>query len=304
MLIERIVSRKPDLFRRQLVSNAYRQFRSIASQIVHFPTHAKRNADFRRAKRILCAADLTASEIWMLRQVSLKVSPSDMMYGPKDRAKSYLGAGLLAIRYIQAALEAAGQKGPIKSILDFPCGHGRVMRFLKIMFPDAVIVGGEIDSGAVDFCKRTFSAVGFVSTDDFAGIALQRKFDLIWCGSLITHIKEESTVALLDFFYRHLKDGGTCVFTTHGELIRKMIETKEGQSFLMAPGGEEQLLRDYKARGYGFANYRAGQKRDLGTSLTSHARIVEMAQAVGTWKETLYLEHGWHSQDVCAFTKR
>jgi SAM-dependent methyltransferase len=281
--------------------NAYRQVRQIASRVIHFARDAKRSAEFRQAKRILCSRDLTASEIRMLNLASLNVSASDPMYGPKDPAVSYLTAGLSAIRCIETTLDAAGQEDPIKSLLDFPCGYGRVLRFLKVKFPDSAIVGGEINADALDFCKRTFSIETFVSERDFERLAFPRKFDFIWCGSLVTHIDEKSTAGLLGFFSRHLLDGGSCVFTTHGERIAKRIQSEEDWFLNITPQGKEQILRTYRQSGYGFANYRG--RCDAGISLTSPSRILQIATSVGTWKQTLYLENGWHCQDVYALTK-
>ena len=43
-------------------------------------------------------------------------------------------------------------------MLDFACGHGRVMRTLKAAFPDALLTACDIDRDGVDFCARTFGA--------------------------------------------------------------------------------------------------------------------------------------------------
>jgi hypothetical protein len=172
---------------------------------------------------------------------------------------------------------------------------------LKVKFPDSAIVGGEINADALDFCKRTFSIETFVSERDFERLAFPRKFDFIWCGSLVTHIDEKSTAGLLGFFSRHLLDGGSCVFTTHGERIAKRIQSEEDWFLNITPQGKEQILRTYRQSGYGFANYRG--RCDAGISVTSPSRILQIATSVGTWKQTLYLENGWHCQDVYALTK-
>ncbi len=74
----------------------------------------------------------------------------------------------------------------------------------------------------------------------FRNLSLPHRFDLIWCGSLITHIDEWAAVDLLDFFCRHLADRGVCVFTTLGQKFAGGMMTEEGEEerFVGARGGE------------------------------------------------------------------
>ena len=48
------------------------------------------------------------------------------------------GVGASAAEAIIAAL-AAGRLAEVKRVLDLPCGHGRVLRHLVNMFPDAAV---------------------------------------------------------------------------------------------------------------------------------------------------------------------
>lgn len=121
------------------------------------------------------------------------------------------------------------------------------------MFPDAEIVGAEIDKEMVDFCQRAFSVSCFLSKGDLKSLSLPRKFDLIWCGSLFTHIDERTAVALLDFFCRHLSEGGMCVFTTHGRHVANLIESKSKELPLnLTEEGRATIIRDYQRTGYGY----------------------------------------------------
>ncbi|MEF9426794.1 MAG: class I SAM-dependent methyltransferase, partial [Candidatus Mariimomonas ferrooxydans] len=89
----------------------------------------------------------------------------------------------------------------IRSILDFPCGYGRVLRFLRARFADADITISEINPVALDFCKREFSVKSVILDKDFSKLSLTCKLDLIWCGSLITHLDEKAATDLLKFFH-------------------------------------------------------------------------------------------------------
>jgi cyclopropane fatty-acyl-phospholipid synthase-like methyltransferase len=143
------------------------------------------------------------------------------MYVP-GRAEAYLQAGLSASICIEAAVRSARMDAPA-TILDFPCGYGRVLRFLRIMFPDSEIAGAELQEEALKFCGQTFRIATFQSSTGFHELNLPRKFDLIWCGSLLTHLDEPNARDLLRFFHRHLSKGGLCIFTTHGERPARWI---------------------------------------------------------------------------------
>lgn len=80
-----------------MANGTYRKLRQIASTIYHLPSNTKRNAEFRRAKNDLCSGNHSEPEIRLLKQISLKVSDSDAMYGHGDSAMVYLTAGLSAV---------------------------------------------------------------------------------------------------------------------------------------------------------------------------------------------------------------
>jgi SAM-dependent methyltransferase len=138
----------------------------------------------------------------------------------------YYKVGLSAISCIDEALERAGLK-EVRSILDLPCGSGRVLRFLVHRFPDAEITACELASGAAEFCARTFGAQPAFSSLNLDEVSLGQKFDLIWCGSLVTHLNESGITALLRLFQRHLAPDGIMIFTTHGDFVQRRIPTQD-----------------------------------------------------------------------------
>lgn len=234
----------------------------------------------------------------MLDKVSLKIHHKDAMYAP-FAASHYLSVGLSAVCCIEDALDKSKRDDAVKSILDFPCGYGRVLRFLKARFPDAEITVSEIDPAALNFCKLVFSVNSVLSDTDFSKLSLPGKFDLIWCGSLITHINERATTELLRFFHAYLSPGGLCVFTTHGQLSAERIQ-KKTKTYGLTAGAQQEVLSKYRERGYGFADCK--NYHGYGISVVSHERMLEIARKVGQWNEISFLERGWDShQDVYSF---
>jgi SAM-dependent methyltransferase len=252
----------------------------------------------RQKRRLLSDPSLSAGERELLQKVSSRIYPNDGMY--QGDAGHYYKVGLSAIDCIDAALVNAGIKLP-RTILDFPCGSGRVLRFLVHRFPEAEITACELNSGPVDFCVRTFGARPAFSSLNLDEVSLERKFDLIWCGSLVTHLDEAGITALLNLFRRHLADGGLMIFTTHGDFVQRRIPTRDFDYGL----DQEPIDRigiDYAATGYGFEDY-PGEK-GYGVSLTSPAWIRTRAAELGGLREAFFKGRGWDDhQDVFGFVR-
>jgi len=214
-------------------------------------------------------------------------------------ALHYLSVGLSANRCIQEVFRSTGKEFTDGSILDFPSGYGRVLRFLRSRFPHSDITAAEVDRSALDFCRRTFSVTPLLSKMPFSDLHLPRRFDLIWCGSLFTHIDEQAASDLLHFFHDHLSDRGLCVFTTHGRRAVEFMQNKEVK-YGLSEDAQQQVMREFKSKGYGYADY--ANQSGFGVSAVTHQRIRELARSAGGWDETLFLEHGWDNhQDVYAF---
>ena len=80
--------------------------------------------------------------------VDQEIDPDDVMYRP-ERRDLYFELGASALRAVRVALLAAGKEEP-ERILDFPSGHGRVLRMLKAAFPGAALAAGDLNRAGVD----------------------------------------------------------------------------------------------------------------------------------------------------------
>jgi len=249
-------------------------------------------------KRLLADASLSEYERELLGKVSSRVYYRDGMY-TQDGAQ-YFRVGLGAIRCIDEALARANLKDA-GSILDLPCGGGRVMRFLVHRFPEAEITACELASGAVDFCARTFGAQPALSSLHLDEVSFAKKFDLIWCGSLVTHLNETGIVALLGLFRRHLSDNGIMIFTTHGDFVARRMPARDFD-YGLEPEQIDRIGIDYLKTGYAFEDY-PGEK-DYGVSLTSPEWIRARVRDLGGLREVFFKERGWDNhQDVFAFVR-
>lgn len=247
-------------------------------------------------KQLLSDPALSEPERQLLNKVSARIYYRDTMYNG-DGVHYYL-VGLSAIRCVDEALERANLQ-QVQTILDLPCGGGRVLRFLAHRFPETEITACELASGAAEFCARTFGARAAASSPNFDDVLLGKKFDLIWCGSLVTHLNQSGITALLRLFQRHLPTGGLVVFTTHGDFVRSRIPTGDFD-YGLEPGQIVRISAEYLKTGYGFEDYRGA--KDYGVSLSSPAWIRARVRAVGGLREVFFKERGWDDhQDVFGF---
>jgi len=167
------------------------------------------------------------------------------------------------------------------------------------MFPGAKITAAEMERNALRFCRSAFSATPLLSKTSFGELAVLQRFDLIWCGSLFTHINEASAIDLLRFFHDHLTARGLCIFTTQGRRSIEWIESQK-RTYKLTDDAQRKVTHEFHKTGYGYADY--PKLSGYGISAVSRERMLELARAVGEWGETLFLEHGWDNhQDVYAF---
>jgi SAM-dependent methyltransferase len=243
--------------------------------------------DFARSGKVLRQAEPDLAD-----RVSLRVHESDTMYLP-GQAEHYLKVGMSAVHCIRHALNKTSTN--VQTILDFPCGYGRELRFLRAMFPDAQITAAELDPQALEFCRTHFNVETLQSDTDSSQIKIDKKFDLIWCGSLLTHIDEQASRNLLQFFAGHLAKSGICIVTSHGKYPLERLERRESL-YGLDEQGREKLLGEVGSRGFGFADYPTQSEYGISASTAEYFRSLTSMSAV------LHLERGWDNhQDVFVF---
>jgi hypothetical protein len=79
---------------------------------------------------MLATSSLSSKEANWLEHINGKVHKHERNY-LKNNGLHYLEVGLSAMTCIEEALSRSQRPIP-KRILDFPCGYGRVLRFLKV----------------------------------------------------------------------------------------------------------------------------------------------------------------------------
>jgi SAM-dependent methyltransferase len=210
----------------------------------------------------------------------------------------YLAVGRSALRNILISCAACKVRN-VLSVLDFASGAGRVTRWLRAAFPDAELVVSDINKSFVEFCAETFAAVPHISHANFTAVTLPGTYDLIWSGSLLTHLPESQAVAALELMYRSLNPNGVMVITTHGRKVMRnqllgRAQYIDGQQF-------NNILMQAMSRGYGYAPHGPGR---LGISLNTLGWLGGWCARSPDRRIVHFAEKGWHDhQDVVAVAK-
>lgn len=264
-------------------------------------------------QQLLDANKLDVRHAELLRSVSTKIHPDDGMFA--GDGAHYFRVGLSAIDCIGDVLSHAGlfHAGAIdvRDVLDLPSGYGRELRFLVRRFPDATFTACDIQPRAVEFCAETFGAIPVVSQPDLNEVAFARRFDLVWCGSLVTHLDADATRALFKLFARHLNPRGVMIFTTHGDSVAEAIADAT-DFYDITRADAETIAASYRATGHGYHDYPRDlgyfdfhpNERGYGVSLTSPDWVRAQVRQIGGLREVYFQPRAWNDhQDVFAFQR-
>lgn len=146
------------------------------------------------------------------RDLSLRLAPGDAMF--TGNAEHYLRCGASALMAIHAATLLAGLRP--ESILDFGAGAGRVTRWLRAHWPDATLAASDLRAEDLAFCAAEFGCETWLSSTNIAALAAPGTYDLIWAGSVLTHLDQARAEALLARLLSWTRPGGLVLASVHG----------------------------------------------------------------------------------------
>lgn len=234
--------------------------------------------------------------------VNRTISVRDAMFRALPDEDSYLRAGKSVARTISVAADLA-ELSP-QSILDYGCGHGRVMRWLQVFWPDARLAGADVTESQVSFCAETFGSDPVLINRPFSDIKLPSQYDLIWLGSIFTHMDENGWKDLFNSLRKHVKTGGVICFSFAGQYVYRSI--KEGNRWGFKPEDDlTNLIDGYEEAGFGYFQQATSNGQPWGRSLVSPHWALKFCLAQSE-RIVLYSEQSYaRRQDVIAlqFTK-
>lgn len=205
-----------------------------------------------------CSATITHQPVPVARPPATPGAPANLTIAPADDmlgsdVAEYFQVGREALALVQAACVLGGTR--VESILDLPSGHGRVARWLRTAYPMARLAVSDTQVAGVEFCIAQFDATGVPAhVDGRHWPSLAGPYDVIWCGSLLTHFGRDQWLEHLRLFTARLTPTGVLVFSTHGQLALEKLETGE-KDYGLTAADITSLCDRTLAEGFGYANY-------------------------------------------------
>lgn len=227
------------------------------------------------------------------------ISPRDTMIVP-GREEQYFEIGHRALELVEFAAQLC-DKPHFPNILDFGCGYARVLRWLRPRHHYAEITACELDQACVDFCAKHWGAIPVKSAMDPAAIKFDRKFDLIWCGSVLTHLDERAWKMTLDRLIDATAECGMIILTLQGRFFASALANK--QPFIADDVDKKALLAEFRQRGFAYQNYFDRHDHDYGIALTSPQWVTAQIERRTDVIMRSYIEESWGMQDVLILYK-
>lgn len=233
--------------------------------------------------------------------VDRTVDPHDTMQATEN-PEQYFDLGRRALELIRFSSELC-DKPHYPAILDLPCGHGRVLRWLRTHYPYASLTACDLDRGGVDFCARQFGAAPVYSQADLHQLPFTAQFDLIWVGSLVTHLRQDRWLATLDCLVKWTKECGVIVLTTQGRSVSSLLA--RGRRNIAENIDKAALLEEYARTGFAYQRYfESNAEEDYGLTLSSPEWVLRTLQRYPDIIVRAYLEEAWGMQDVIILYKK
>jgi ubiquinone/menaquinone biosynthesis C-methylase UbiE len=133
-----------------------------------------------------------------------------------------------------------------RSLLDFGCGCGRVVRHWNV-FPSLRVHGSDYNAQLVAWCRAALPFASFATN----GLApplpySDESFDLVYSISVFTHLPEALQRPWIDELRRVLRPGGVAMITTKGRSRLDALSVAERRRF---EGGDLVVQEAHRAGG-------------------------------------------------------
>lgn len=233
--------------------------------------------------------------------VDRTIAPRDGMVSA-GLEEQYFDLGRRALELIHFS-SVLCDKPHYPNILDLPCGHGRVLRYLRAHYSYAKITACDLDRDGVDFCAQQFAATPVYSQPNLSALNFDAQFDLIWVGSLVTHLDEKRWLETLDCLVKWTKECGVIVFSTQGRTVTSLLA--RGRKNVAENIDKPALLDEFARRGFAYQRYfEATPEADYGFAATSPEWLMRQLQRYPDIILRAYLEESWGMQDVVILYKK
>ena len=135
-----------------------------------------------------------------------------------------------------------------RSILDWGCGPGRVVRHLpELLLGKGSIYGSDYNQAYVNWCSEYVPGVTFLKNELRPPMSFpDHSFDCIYGLSILTHLSADNHFAWIKEMHRLLKKGGVLLVTTQGNAYKRKLLSRELKQF----ENNELVIRHSEVEGH------------------------------------------------------
>ena len=193
----------PRSIRRQMAAYIRRVVAMDPSYSIYLPSHLGKHAYFFKSQD---------------RGPGLPVPPEELWAGYGPDAETYISQGQLDVVSMARVLEENGFSLDTNRVLEFGCAAGRMLRHVAQYAPKAEMWGVDISAEHIQWCVNNLTPeMNFATTTTTPHLPFEdRYFDLIFSGSVLTHIEDLQQSWLLELA-RVLRSAGRLYITIHDE---------------------------------------------------------------------------------------
>ncbi|HKA29582.1 MAG TPA: class I SAM-dependent methyltransferase [Candidatus Binatia bacterium] len=231
------------------------------------------------------------------------VHVDDQMYrsDAPEHVRHYVEDARSAMENIEQSLGAVGRSfDDVRSCLDFACGYGRVTRWLVRALGPERVIAADLDRQAIRFCSHAFGISTVRSPCDPARVANRDSYDVVFVGSLLTHLPVSGCAAALRALRGIVRPDGILILSTQGESCLAHLDWY-GPEFVAAA---DEFRTGVRRDGAAFVPYRG--RRDYGITILTPRAVEALVEqdAEPALRLVRFVERGWdRHQDVWSYQR-
>jgi ubiquinone/menaquinone biosynthesis C-methylase UbiE len=183
----------------------------------------------------------------------LPLPPQDLWAGYGTTAEYFLNSGQVDVDSMKRLLVSTGYRlQNVNRLLDFGCASGRMVRWFADIAKRSEVWGVDISARHIGWCQEHLSPpFKFAAVTTAPHLPFEDGyFDLIYCGSVFTHIADLADAWLLEL-KRIIKPSGRLYITVHDKHSLDLILNHPDRVYsdgLPADYGFRTQLQSYNRR--------------------------------------------------------